>query len=827
MGTFGLLGQYPIVGWSIFVAGLVLLFFWGVRSYIWTLFVLVGLWLLQPSPTLWGVVFIALMLVNIPALRRQWFSGPLMGLVRKWGLMPSISATEREALDAGTLWIETELFGGKPDFRKIRQAPYPDLQTAETAFMEKQVRTLCALVSDWEIFAHGDLPGVVWDYLKRERFFGLVIPRMYDGLGFSARGHGEIVAALATHSLPLAMTVAVPNSLGPGELLMNYGTQRQKEYYLPRLARGEEIPCFALTEPHAGSDAGSITSSAEVFRGENGQLYLRLNWEKRYITLASVATLIGLAVRLKDPANLLGMPGGPDHGITCILVPANAKGIKLDQRHNPMGLPLHNCPIKGVDVIVPLDQVIGGMGGIGKGWMMLMESLATGRALSLPAQCAGSAKALVWLTGSYAAVRTQFGHPIGRFEGVEEPLTRIAALSYLMDATRIFTTGAIDSGKKPAVVSAICKYYLTELSRQLVNDGMDVMAGAGICRGERNRIANAYIGTPVAITVEGANILTRSMIIFGQGALRCHPYAYREWNAVIADNPVEFDRALSGHLGHLWRNLVRSLLLSLTRGHLAASQGGPTSRYYQKLAWSSASFALLSDIAMIFLGGRLKLKEKLTGRFADVLAWMYLASATLRRFEAEHFPPDRFELVEWSLQYAMTRIQAGFDGILANMEIPLIGWLWRGPIGLWSRLNPLAIAPSDALGHHIAQSLLQPGQMRDALIKGVIISARAGDAGERLEEAFNLCHESRALRMRVKNAAEAGVVLAADGEQRLLDAVAAGLITPSEKDLIVRAEFLQNDVIQVDAFARESFRNALLESSRDEDDRQAKLPITA
>ena len=824
--TLGLLARYPFTGWLVLALGLLLLWFWGARAFVWSLFVLVVTWFLIPYP-LWVVVFIALMIINIPALRRQWLSGPIMKLIHKLKLAPSISESERVALEAGTLGIEAELFSGYPDFAKIRQAPYPDVTTTEAAFIEHQVRKLCSLASDWEIFEHGDLPKPVWDYLKKERFFGLIIPKQYDGLGFSARGHSEVISVLATHSLPLSITVAVPNSLGPAELLLNYGTQRQKEIYLPRLARGEDIPCFALTEPRFGSDAGSIESRGEIFRGEDGLLYLRLNWDKRYITMASVATLIGLAVRVSDPANLLGIPGGPDHGITCVLVPSTTKGIVLEQRHNPMGIPFHNCPLQGKDVVVSIDQIIGGRSGIGRGWIMLMECLATGRALSLPSQCAGGAKAATWLTGSYAAIRTQFGMPIGRFEGIEEPLTRIAALSYLMEATRVFTAGAIDSGKKPAIASAIAKYNLTELGRMLVNDGMDIMAGAGISRGERNRIANTYIGTPVSITVEGANILTRSLIIYGQGALRCHPYAYKVLSALKNRDLAAFDQAICGHMRHGLRNFARSFLLSLSRGYLAPSHGGGLARrYYQKLGWASASFAFLADVAMVSLGGRLKFKEKLTGRYADVLSWMYLATATLRRFEAEHFPPDRLAVFQWSMQYALAQIQQGFDGILMNLQVPLVGWLFRGPIFLWSRLNPVGIAPRDELGHGIAQSIQEPGKTRDELIKGVIISARKGDIGERIEEALSLSFESRALISRIKHAVQAGVLLTS-GQSFLADAVDNGLITATEKALIERADALRNDVIQVDSFAIEKFRSTLLETIRQEEDARIKLDYTA
>ncbi|TAJ80271.1 acyl-CoA dehydrogenase, partial [bacterium] len=558
--------------------------------------------------------------------------------------------------------------------------PYGKLSADEQSFLDNQVETLCGMMTDWELFQEFDLRPELWDYLKHEKFFGLVIPKAHGGLGFSALANSEIIAKIASRSSALAVTVMVPNSLGPGELITHYGTAQQKSHYLPRLADGRELPCFALTEPGAGSDAGSMVSSGTVFRAADGKLYVRLNWNKRYITLAAISTLLGLAVKLKDPENLLGK--GTELGITCVLVPTDRKGVEISRRHNPMGVPFFNSPIEGKDVVISVDQIIGGAEGAGRGWQMLMECLAVGRSISLPALATGGAKLLLRVVGSYAATRKQFGLALEKFEGVDEPLARIAGLTYLLEASRIFTVGAVDSGIKPAVVSAIAKYNSTEIGRVLINDAMDVMAGSGISRGPRNLVANIYIGTPIGITVEGANILTRSMIIFGQGAIRCHPFAYAEVKALQGGDVKAFDRAFWGHVGFVLRNSARALLLSLSRGYLASVPSGPMRPYYRKLAWASASFSFMADIALASYGGALKLKEHITGRYADVLSWMYLATAVIQRFEAEGRIAEHRAFAEWSLQYAMTRIQIAFEGIYQNIEIPFFGWAFRGPIAL-------------------------------------------------------------------------------------------------------------------------------------------------
>lgn len=636
------------------------------------------------------------------------------------GKVPRISETERQALEAGTVWVDGELFSGRPDFERMLREPWPSLTERERAFLDGPVETVCAMADP-----DREPSPEVWRYLKEQRFFGLAIPPEHGGHGFSALGLSTIFGKLASRSLPLSAIVLIPNSVGPGELLLEYGTPEQKAHWLPRLARGDEIPCFALTEPEAGSDAASIRSEGILFRDRDGRLALRLTWQKRYITLAPVATLLGLAFRLRDPENLLGK--GEDVGITVALVPTDLPGIKIGDRHDPMGVPFPNGPTEGRDVVVPAEAILGGPERAGLGWKMLMEALSAGRAISLPAQSVGGAKYTARVVGAYSTVRRQFGIEIGRFEGVQEPLARIGGLLYLMEAARVFTCGGIDAGHRPSVLSAVSKYHQTELARALVQDAMDVMGGAAICLGPRNLMARGHLSAPIGITVEGANILTRTLILFGQGAIRCHPYAQREMRALEAGDEKELRRALLGHAGFFLRNLVRSLL------RLGSSPvAGPTAVYYRQLARASARFALLTDLALISLGSRLKFKEKLSGRFADVLSWMYLGFCALRRFEAEGRREEDLPLVRWAAEHALGSIQTAFEGIRQNFEGPLRFLIPRGRIGA---------PPSDRLGTEVAAILRKPGEQRDRLTADVFLPADPDEALARLERAFVLTWE--------------------------------------------------------------------------------------
>jgi len=574
-----------------------------------------------------AAVFLAIAAAaNLSALRRMLFSDPLLSIYRR--LLPDMSQTEKEAIEAGTVWWDADLFSGRPDWERLLHTPTPRLSAEEQAFLDGPVDEACAMANDWEItHKHYDLPPQLWQFLKDKGFFGMIIPKKYGGLGFSALGHSAVVMKLSSRSNALAVTVMVPNSLGPAELLLHYGTEEQKNHYLPRLARGLEIPCFALTSPEAGSDAASIPDFGVVCKGTwqgKETLGMRLTWDKRYITLGPVASLLGLAFRLYDPERLLG--GKEDLGITCALIQTNTPGVNIGRRHLPLNAVFQNGPNSGNEVFVPLDWIIGGREYAGKGWKMLMNCLAAGRSISLPTSSVGGTKALTRVTGAYARVRSQFRTPIGKLEGVEEALGRIAANAYMMEATRVMTAGAVDLGEKPSVISAIAKYHMTERARDCVNDSMDIHGGKGICLGPNNWVGRGYQVVPVAITVEGANILTRTLIIFDQGAIRCHPYVLREMRAAKElkgeEASREFDDALTSHIGHTLSNGVRAVVHGLTRSMFASaplSAAPETRHYYRHVTRLSAAFAFLADVSMLAMGGALKRKEKISGRLGDVL----------------------------------------------------------------------------------------------------------------------------------------------------------------------------------------------------------------
>jgi acyl-CoA dehydrogenase len=746
--------------------------------------------------SLGAFILITSILLTIPALRRFFITRWILKVIQSLKLLPKISETEQAAIEAGTVWIEGEFFSGQPDFQRLNHESYPQVSSEVQMFLDNQVERVCQMASDWEIYQYKDLPPELWQYLKQERFFGMMIPIEYGGLGFSYLAFSAVMTKLASRSFTHTATVGVTNSLGPAKLILHYGTPAQKAAYLPQLARGEDIPCFALTEPLAGSDAASITAEGVVFADAVGDLYLRLNWKKRYITLGAIATLIGLAFRLKDPDNLLGK--GTDPGITCALIAASTPGVVLGKRHDPMGVPFYNSPIEGHDVVVSVEQIIGGVEQAGQGWKMLMQSLAAGRGISFPATCTGVAKLVTRVTGNYARIRRQFGLPIGRFEGIEAPLARIGGLTYLMDAVRLYTCGAVDAGEQPAVVSAIAKLMTTELARQIINDGMDILGGAGICRGPRNLLANIYTAIPITITVEGANILTRSLIIFGQGAIRSHPYIYREIKAIHQDDLIQFDDLFWKHVRLVIVNGWRSIILNLSRGAFARSPvQGETAQYYRKLAWASATFALMADVALLGLGGRLKRQENLTGRFADILSWLYIGTATLRRYGAEGGQAADLPLVHWVMQYAFAQIQQAFAGIFGNLPIPVLGAIFRGPISLWWRLNPIGMPPSDALIHQIAQQMQTPGLDRDRLTAGIFIPTATDQALGRLEQAFELSVQTEALLKTVQR--QKGAI--ADSESWMTTALMAGVIREDEAQLLQQAAAARVDAVQVDAFA--------------------------
>src|SRR5688500_17083452 len=659
-GYFGL----PILWWTI-AAGLLT----------WYLSAIAGFGL-ATNIVLAVLFFVTAAVLNIPVLRRALISDRILAIYRR--ILPDMSQTEKEAIDAGTVWWDADLFSGKPDWNKLLATPAPRLSAEEQAFLDAPVEQLCAMCDDWEItHERQDLPPQVWQFIKDKGFLGMIIPKQYGGLGFSALAHSAVVMKLSTRSSTAAISVVVPNSLGPGDLLLHYGTEQQKNHYLPRLAKGQEVPCFALTSPEAGSDAAAIPDFGVVCKGiwqGREVLGMRVTWDKRYITLGPVATLLGLAFRLYDPEGLLGSK--TDLGITCALVPTNTPGVNIGRRHLPLNAAFQNGPNSGKDVFMPLDWIIGGPQYAGRGWMMLMGCLAAGRAISLPTSSVGGVKALTRFTGAYARVRSQFRTPIGKLEGVEEALGRIAAHCYMMDATRIMTAGAVDLGEKPAVLSAIAKYHMTERARTCVNDAMDIHGGKGICLGPSNWIGRGYQMAPIAITVEGANILTRTLIIFGQGAIRCHPYVLREMRAAKemsgAEASREFDDAFTSHIGHVLSNGVRAWIYGLTHAAFAPVPRNCASEikhYFRHVSRLSAAFAFLADVSMLAMGGALKRKEKISGRLGDVLSMMYLVSATLKRYEDMGRIREDLPLLRWSVRDALHRAQEAIEGILSNFPV--------------------------------------------------------------------------------------------------------------------------------------------------------------
>ena len=737
-------------------------------------------------------------LFGLPLLRRQLVTRFVMPVFAK--VLPKLGATERIALEAGTVWWDGDLFGGMPDWNKLLAfAPAP-LREDEQAFLDGPTLELCRRLDDWAVYQQRDLPPEIWQYIKEQRFLGMVIPQEYGGLGFSAIAHSRVVTRIASRSVTAAVTVMVPNSLGPGELLLHYGTDDQKQKYLGRLARGEDIPCFALTGPEAGSDAAATQSEGIVERRViDGVevLGLRLNWKKRYITLAPVATLIGLAFRLKDPNRLIG--DVEDRGITCALIPRATPGIDIGLRHDPMGVPFMNGPIVGKDVFVPLDEaVIGGREQIGNGWRMLMESLAAGRSISLPALSIGASQLCTRICGAYATVREQFDTPIGRFEGIEEPLARIAGLTYLMTAARTLTCGALDAGEKPAVIGNICKAYLTDSMRQVVSDAMDIRAGSAIQRGPRNTLARAWDAVPIGITVEGANILTRTMMIYGQGAIRCHPFVQKEIDAVAKDDLAAFDRALFGHVNLFFTRAVRAKLLAWTSSRLAAKPDThDLGRYYQHLSRFSAAFTILSDTAMGTLGGSLKRREKLSGRLADALAWLYLASATLKRYHDEPKTRPNHALARWATELALYRIQEALAGVLDNLPMRGVAFVLKMAIfPLGTRFRP----PSDALGSEVARDILEDRAARRALTADVFVPPAAEPGLGALEAALDKAVRAIPIETKLRDAVRAGKLDRAPGYMLDEFGVQAGVISGDEYDLLNEARDARDEVIAVDAF---------------------------
>ena len=769
---------------------------------------LIGYTALGAGPLWWKallwVVFIPHLLLNVRPLRRSLISRRFLRVYKR--MVPPMSTTEREALEAGTVWWDGELFSGGPDWNKLLSAKVPKLTAEEQAFIDGPCEELCRMLDDWDItHRRADLPPEVLDFIKKKGFWAMIIPKKYGGLEFSAYAHSSVVVKIASRSATVASTIVVPNSLGPAELLLHYGTEEQKNHYLPRLARSEDIPCFALTGPRVGSDAGSMPDTGIVCRGiyQGREVTgIRLNFSKRYITLAPIATIIGLAFRLFDPQRLLGGDKS-DYGITVALVPRATPGITIGRRHFPLNNPFQNGPILGKDVFVPLDTIVGGPAMAGSGWRMLVEQLSVGRCISLPSIATGGGKGAVYSTGAYARIRRQFNMPIGRFEGVEAVIARMAARTYIVDAARSVTTGAIDGGERPSVPAGILKYHATEMGRMIADDAMDVQGGKGIMLGPKNYLGRGYQAVPVSITVEGANILTRSLIIFGQGAVRCHPWVLKEMNA--AGNPDhgqgvrDFDAALFGHIGFTISNAVRSFFTAITLSRIVrAPMKGPTMRYYEHINRFSASFAFAADVAMLSLGGYLKKKENLSARLGDVLSSMYLASMVLKHHENQGRPDADLPLVEYACRLLLYQAQEQLHSFLRNFPIRWLAAVMRlviFPRGLTYS------APGDHLNPQIAELVMNPGEARERLCKYVYRTLEPTNHLGLVQQAMELAIAAEPLEKRIRvEGVKTGRVTALDLPGQIREAQAAGIINEAEAAQLRDYDRKVSEIIAVDDF---------------------------
>ncbi|MET1279789.1 acyl-CoA dehydrogenase [Vibrio navarrensis] len=738
------------------------------------------------------------------SLRRKWVSDPAFKVFKK--VLPPLSITEKEAMEAGSVWWDAELFSGKPDFQKLHHYPKPVLTAEEQSFMDNELETLLEMLDDHKMVKEDrDLPARVWEYLRKERFFSLIISKEYGGRQFSALANSTIVSKIATRSISTAVTVMVPNSLGPGELLSHYGTQAQKDYWLPRLADGTDIPCFALTGPEAGSDAGGIPDQGVVCYGmyEGKEvLGIRVSWNKRYITLAPVATVLGLAFKLSDPDHLLG--DKTDIGITCALIPADHEGVEIGERHDPLGLAFMNGPTRGQNVFIPMDWLIGGADYAGKGWRMLVECLSAGRGISLPALGTAIGHLTTRTTGAYAYVRKQFGMSIGKFEGVAEAMGRIGGLTYLLEATRTLTTTSLDLKEKPGIVTAIAKYHMTEMARTILNDSMDIHSGRAIQDGPMNYLATHYLGIPVAITVEGANILTRNLMIFGQGATRCHPYVLKEMEA--AANPDEkegakqFDDLLFKHIKHATGNTFGAFAAALTGSRFVkAHMSGPTQRYYKDMTRLSRALAVSADFAMLTLGGELKRKEMISARLGDGLSYLYMASAALKKYEDEGRQQGDLNFVHYAVQHCLHHAAKSLNEAYANFPVKYVGGVLKAllfPLGNHFK------KPSDDLCISLAEAMMTPGVQRDRMTSLCYIGKSADDSVGLMEQAFLAMYDIKPLERKLMKAVKEGKV-ARKGllHDRLQQAFEADVLSEQEIDKILAADKLRYKAIQVDHFS--------------------------
>ena len=764
--------------------------------------------------TLWGdagffrmailwAVFAAFALLNVETLRRERISAPILGILRKQ--LPTLSATERAALEAGTVWWEGQLFSGIPDWQVLAELPPPTLTEEEQAFLDGPTEELCRMAHEWEIVhTLQDMPPEVWAFIREQGFFSLIIPKEYGGKGFSPLATATILAKLASRCSTVATTVGVPNSLGPAELLLHYGTEAQKQRWLPGLASAEEVPCFALTSPQAGSDATSIVDSGVVCRGEfDGEeiIGIRLNWNKRYITLAPVATVLGLAFKLYDPEHLIG--DRDEYGITAALVPTNLPGVEIGRRHLPIAIPFQNGPTRGTDVFVPVDDIIGGREMAGEGWRMLVELLSAGRGIVLPSNAVGGAMAATYATGAYARIRRQFNQPIGNFHGVGEALARMTGYTFIMKAASRVTCAALNAGENPSVPTAILKYHNTEMARRVVNDAMDVHGGKAVMRGPSNYLATGYESVPISITVEGANILTRNLIIFGQGAIRCHPYVLGEMEAAADEDPAQgletFDRLVFGHIGYTLSNGLRAFVSGLSHGRLTkAPERGPAARYYQHINRFSAAFALACDAAMITVGGQLKRKEQLSARLGDVLSYLFLASMVLKHHADAGRPADDLPLVEWSCRTLMYSAQEQLDGLLRNLPNR---WAARLVRILVFPLGKTYSPPADRLDQELAELITHPTAVRNRLCEGIYWAREEDNPLGLLQDALELSEQVKPLELKVTEARRAGQISRSDTPGQIDEAEQQGILTASEAAELRKFDEAVTNLLAVDEFA--------------------------
>ena len=795
------------------IGGFWLLAYLGVPLLVWT--VAIGLYLaalaasglMTDASTITAIVFVvAALLLNVPALRRLVLTGWIFNLFKK--VLPEMTPTEREALESGTTWWEGEMFRGRPDWQQLLNFQRTKLTAEEENYLNGPVNTLCAMLDEWKINHETmDLQPEVWDYIRNNGFFGMLIPKEHGGLGFSAYAQSCVVTKIATRSLTAAVTVMVPNSLGPGELLVHYGTPEQQKRWLPGLAAGKEIPCFGLTSPEVGSDAAKLTDTGIVCWGEHEgkrTLGLRLTFSKRYITLAPVATVVGLAFRLYDPEGLLGDKNKSDYGITCVLLPASHPGVEIGRRHYP-GAVFMNGPIQGENLFVPVDWIIGGKDKAGKCWRMLVECLSAGRGISLPALSTAAGYGTYGMTGMYAKIRRQFKIPIGKFEGVQEAMARIAGLAYTLEAMRVLTASAVDyclrtEHKGPSVTTAIAKYHMTEMMRRVVIDAMDIHGGRAVMLGPRNYLASGYQAIPVAITVEGANILTRCLMIFGQGAIRCHPHVFPEMEAARNNDAAAFDRHFLGHVGSVINRMVRTFTLGITGALLAGSPvSGPMAKYYRQLTRMSSALYFVSNVTMGVIGGQLKFKELLSARLGDVLSELYIASAVLKYYHDEGQQEDDRVHAQWAVEHSLAEIGKAFDEFFANFPVRPVGWFMRFTVFPFGKSYR---KPSDSLGSKLAELMMQPTQLRERLLQRSYIGTGTDDISGRMVAAYNALLPIEDAYNRFQKVANKGVAGLSFAEQ-IKYCVANNVITAEEARAIEAYDKLRYDAILVDDFTKE------------------------